>query len=183
MEVTINIPMEGGSTTSVKEIMDALTIEDKKEIASGVVKEWLQNDFDMEKDVYEKKVMKSIRDKTGYNSVGANATDEKVRKHYDFRTKMNSFKSTRDQLIEDIISEMKGEVKDHIMDVVKDAEQTKAIKAKIEKEVLDELPKMVMAMFSAHLVDNFSRSFAQNFEIDNMRDSINRITEQSRYDG
>lgn len=179
INVTLELPLDG-SSPNLKEIVESLSVEDKKEIAHEVIKEWLMNDFPMEKKHKEDQVVKNLRSKSGYGGYkNSDKTDEEIKGTYEFKKAMKDFKSTREILIEDTLKEMKGEIREYVLDQIKGHEQTEIIQKAISEAVKEDFPELIMRLFASHVMEDFSNKMmnVNRFDIfeDNVRNSLDNI--------
>ena len=178
MQVTLNIPINE-STPSLEDILKELTQEDRKEIATKVYREWLTSKLPVERKMREKEVIRELLDKKDFNGNPKYKDEESARDSYYFRNKMKDYKSSKDRLIEEIMSEMKKNITSYVTEVIKEHPQKVKIQNDIETAIQNEFPAMVLKMFALYLVSEYSNQAQKNFnEILRIDNEILNITDK-----
>lgn len=176
MQITLNIDSTNIGAT-VEQVFQTLSEETKSELAKQVMLEVLRNPVGAERTSYERKV---VEDLLAYNKSKGNYdnTEEKVRSSYEYRQKMERFKSTSERMIEEIVSSTIKHYKKLVDDLVKSDPQIQSQWEQVREKFVADFPnlmQMTMATYFASQMAGISQSFLQ---ASGVRESHNMLATQ-----
>ena len=185
MKVELNIETgEFGETFT--EMFNNISKEKKEELATKVLEKWLLEPNDYERVMYTNSLINKVKSKnnvlasygsSAQSNYWADKTDDEIRGDYDFtRYVQNNFKSTKEEMITNIISETTKFHKEEIVRKVKSDPQLEEIKEKVFEEVKNRFPEVILASFSSYINENlFSVVTDIGEKYNNLDTSINII--------
>lgn len=156
MQLTINVS-EADFGTELKEIMNSLSQEEKKEIAKTVFLKTLNEVTDSHRTLIEKEqeVFKKIQDSLYSSSKSEYDTPEKMRKHYKYEEFMRVAKSPKEEAIAAILSTGVATFKELATQMVREDEGLKKIWNACSDQIREDFPKYIhdamIYYFASHL--------------------------------
>jgi hypothetical protein len=180
MQVTLNVD-PGVVGLELGEIFKSLTDDQKNQIAVQVLKDFLNQPFDIEIRAKEKEIIEKIRNKprSSWDTSGPK-TDEQCREDSDYKEWRRSYRDSRTSMIEDITLAAKTEQQKVIKEmVVNNPDIQKTIQEEVDKftEAFPEMAKQALTgMFMSSLASILPMLSAHNGSIQNIfnRDSMNQ---------
>lgn len=130
-------PSQLGKT--LKDILDILTHDQKSDIAKQVLTDWLKAPYDYERKMQELKVVNKIKEQSYHK----NDSEDKIRGSYEFLRDMKDFKSTREIMIEEIITQTISYYKSLVKDIVENDEHIKKVKDEILEKIKVDFPNAI----------------------------------------
>lgn len=165
----------------MKAVMASLSLEEKKELAKGALMAWLAEPIDAERAAFEADLVEKL--KTERSHQGEN--DQTIRGSYDFRNRKESFKSSREDMVKEIRSQVVAYHKEQIVKAVQEDAQLN----QVMKDTLEDIKKnfsayvhdAMMAWFVANLQgmsSGMAMSLAKTKDIDGMHQRINDMNQK-----
>lgn len=178
MNVTLEI--KGADLSKeVGTILSELSKEEKIALARDIMLTWMKTPLDQERTVYRNQVIdKLIEEKKSSNSYNWRADHEKpegrpaFEKEYEYEIsrRMGSFKSSKEQMIEMVVSESIAHYKSLVTELVKTDQQLADIWEKMKPKLEEQFPRMVhdsVTNFFAGQMQHIAQSLQQNFMLAN----------------
>lgn len=151
MEVKLDIDSANLGGT-VQEVFNNLNTDEKKELAREVLLKFLQEPYDYERKVYEQQVVERLK-KTDYHR---NDSESQIRSSYRFREAMGSYKSQRDVMVEQIVSNTIEFFKNGIAKDLEEDEQIQKMRDEVCKYIKENFSKFVHDAMVAWFCGNMS---------------------------
>lgn len=143
MQLTINVS-EADFGHELKEIMDSLSPEEKKDIAREVLSKALNEVTDSQRTLREKEEEVFVKIRKGfYNEKDKQQPAEQLRTHYDYKKLMEATKSTKELALEDILKSAVATFKELSTTMVKEDEELKKIWIAATAQIKEDFPKYV----------------------------------------
>ncbi|MHC4643945.1 MAG: hypothetical protein ACYTBJ_00485 [Planctomycetota bacterium] len=149
---TVNLDLED-STGLVAKILDALTDNDRRDVARNLVQSWASEPVSAERQAKEREVLDDFMKKKHYDATPYYRTESEARDSRDFRLAMEEFKSTRERMVEEIQSALYKAVERQVLEVIQDDTQLQELIRVAKEEMVFAIPGMI----SKSLVDRFWR--------------------------
>jgi hypothetical protein len=147
MQVTLNI--DADMAGSVKEVFAELTSADKKTLARAVMEKFIAEPHKAERAAFEATIVSDLIERnaeiyTGYGRKDAiKCTEEQIRSSSEFLERVAKYKSTREILIEEIITATIETYRSEVKRLVQSDPQIAAVKEKAIAQIRDDFPKYV----------------------------------------
>lgn len=143
MQLTINVS-EADFGHELKEIMDSLSLEEKKDIAREVLQKALNEVTDSQRTLREKEegVFEKIRN-SFYNEKDKQQTPEQLRTNYEYKRLMDATKSTKELALEEILKAAVVSFKELSTTMVKEDKELKKIWIAASEQIRVDFPKYV----------------------------------------
>jgi len=178
--ITINLDTEA-SVTNFSELMATLTTEDKKAVVLNFMRQWVEEPIGAEREGYSEELIEKLSKKTGFNGKPEYSDRESIICSYDYLQYMKKFKSTRQTIIGEIVSDMHRMARDRVNEVVgKDAMVLKMITAMI-KEITGSCYSMIQEAMVERFFSELTFSTKTTEELGFIReqtDSLYKITQR-----
>lgn len=136
IEIEVN---PGELTKSLKEILDTLPPDQRLELARKAMETWLKEPYDIERKAKEQAEVERIKHK---DSWGRKETETEIRCGYDFRNSMQGWKSTKEQMVENITREISEQYKASVKEVIANDPKIQAMKDEVIQIVKENFPKI-----------------------------------------
>ena len=153
MKIELEVdPGQLGKTLT--EILQSLTSEERKGLARSAMESWLRDPMDIERRAKEQDVIEAIK----RSSFSRSETDDEIRRGWDFRNKMNDFRSTKERMIDAITAEVAAHYKAEVSRVVESDPRIQAMKDEVVKTVLEAFPRTVHDALVLWVAGNLQRA-------------------------
>jgi hypothetical protein len=138
MELTINV---SGADFSgdLKMIPATLSEDDRKDLAKQVMLKWLTEPHDFERHTKQMSALDHIRQRRG----DPNLTLEKAKGYWEWNDYMKNYKSSRDTMITEIVSEAIKNYQALSTDLVKNDPQINAAWEVVKTQIQSDYPKYI----------------------------------------
>lgn len=160
LQVTMNIDSNMMGSTII-EMFKNLSQEKKDELASQVILEWMKLPREVEVARYREQLVEKWKQKheewlqkNPGNSPAYNPYNDFENK-YDFKRELESFKSTREEFLKEVIKEAQAAAIKTVSQTLKeDPVYQEALKTTFE-DIKEKMPNLVQAAFQDYLKDQF----------------------------
>lgn len=143
-KINITIPVDASSLSlSAEQIVAQLTPEQRSEVALQLYRDWFKIAEPVQRAERERAVIAEIRKESSrysFGSSGREKTDDEIRKEYDFRRKMDDYKTPHDVFVAEATKKVQEVLR---VEADRAIAQDSAIQALREKMLAD-LPEMLM---------------------------------------
>ncbi len=131
-------------------IINSLSDEDKKKIASDIVREWLSIKHEEEKEFFRQIVINQLMS-------SERKKEEEVVRTYQYNERMKKFKSSRDKMIEHIFIEGERYFKDVIKHEITENENYEPIFKECLNVIKENFPSYVQHAIQSWFISNISQ--------------------------
>lgn len=156
MELKLNIS-DADFGAELKQIIDSLTLEEKKEIAKEVMVKCLNEITDCQRTLMEKEkqVFEQIKNQMSSYDTDKSKTPEQLRTHYKYAALMLEVKSPKEEAIKEILFAATSSFKEQAKNLIDTDEKLKQLWDVTSEEIKKDFPKFIhdamMYWFSSHL--------------------------------
>lgn len=145
MQVTLNIEA-GQLGETVVDLFKSITPEQKKELAVQVITKWFEEPHGFERSTHESRLIREIqsgeRNIGYYNNEGKGWSEEKIRDSYQFKQLANTFVSSREMMVKEIITETVKYYKEKVDTLVLNDPQINNYFETVKEELIKKFPEL-----------------------------------------
>lgn len=174
MQITMDIN-PADLSLGILQILDKLSEDDKKKIASDVVKEWLSVRHEEEKDVFKQNIIVQLM-------ASERKKEEDIVGTYTYNERMKKFKSSRDKMIEHIFAEGEKYFKQVIKKEIEDSEHYEVVFKECLKLIKENFPTYVQHAIQSWFINNLAQwsheIYRASVDLPNIDASVSNIKQK-----
>jgi len=129
-------------TKSLTEILSTLTPEQKLSIAKDTMEKWLREPYDAERIAKEQDVIDAIKKDQETRSYRGKETEQEIRSGYEFRQKMEGFRSTKATMVKEITQAVIESYQSQVKQVIQSDPKIQAMKDEVIAVIKETFPKV-----------------------------------------
>lgn len=180
MQVTFNVTGAQFSG-AFEELMASLSQEDKKEVAKAVLVKMLEDDPEQERQAFSDSVVTELR---AYRF--KEHSDAQIRASWEYKDKMKTFKSSRQQAYELVTAETVKLYQEMVSQMLQESPRTQEVMAAAQEQFKLDLPRMAeqalttffissMANIGATMANQMNDRIGMNLLSQNLQATMERM--------